>query len=166
MVDYESDTMGYLDITFGPKWDYIPLSRNFIENFLNVNMTDRDCIEKITMSTSELLENAVKYSHMDGIRTKIRKDKEKPEIIVKVYNSVKKEDVQKLTKYIDELNAASDPFEFYVMKIREKRDRGGLGLARINCEGRGKLSVKYFPVNDLYGYIEVTSVFNVNNTIQ
>ena len=32
-ISYKKNTIGYLDITFGPIWDYIPLTRNYAENF-------------------------------------------------------------------------------------------------------------------------------------
>ena len=77
-INYENNTVGYLDLTFGPKWDYIPLTKNYIENFLLINVIDKVNISKIAMSASELLENAVKFSSRDGIRMMIRKcDKKK-----------------------------------------------------------------------------------------
>ena len=40
-INYEAETKGYLDITFGPKWDYIALTRPYVENFLLINMATK-----------------------------------------------------------------------------------------------------------------------------
>ncbi|OHD05402.1 MAG: hypothetical protein A2086_13660 [Spirochaetes bacterium GWD1_27_9] len=164
MIHYEPGTLGFLDITFGPKWDYIPLTRNYIENFLAVNYTDKLNINKIAMSASELLENAVKYSSKDGIRTQIRKFEGSHQIELVVFNSLKKEDATKVLAYIEEINNAPDPFLFYVTKMKEsvKRNDGkaGLGLARIKHEGNADVSAKYFPDTEITGILEVKAIFN------
>ncbi|OHD13481.1 MAG: hypothetical protein A2086_03420 [Spirochaetes bacterium GWD1_27_9] len=165
MIGYEGGTKGFLDITFGPKWDYIPLTRNYIENFLQVNYTDKLSINKIAMSASELLENAVKYSSKDGIRTQIRKYEDEHKIELVVYNVIDKIEADKLMKYIAELNSASDPFLFYVAKMKEsiKRHDGksGLGLSRIAHEGSAKLEAAYFSETSDTGIIEVKALFKI-----
>lgn len=161
LINYEANTIGYLDITFGPKWDYIPLTKNFIENFLLVNIVDRKSISKIAMSASELLENAVKFSNRDGIRMLIRKLGKKKLIELKVYNFVEKKDAGILVDRIKDMNK-SDPLQYYITKMKEsvsrKDGKSGLGLARIRYEGEADIICKYLEDNKA---VEITARFGV-----
>jgi hypothetical protein len=161
LINYEANTIGYLDITFGPKWDYIPLTKNFIENFLLVNVVDRKSISKIAMSASELLENAVKFSNSDGIRMMIRKMGKKKLIELKVYNYIQQKDVDALLARIDDMNK-SDPLQYYITKMKEsvarKDGKSGLGLARIRYEGEADIICRYLKENKA---VEFTVRFGV-----
>jgi hypothetical protein len=160
-INYESNTIGYLDITFGPKWDYIPLTKNFIENFLLVNVVDKKSISKIAMSASELLENAVKFSNKDGIRMVVRKHSKKNVIELKVYNYVEEADAKGLKERIKAM-ISSDPLQFYIAKMKEsvtrKDGKSGLGLARIYYEGEAKITADYIKDSKV---VELTAIFDV-----
>ena len=67
-IKYQKNTNGYLDITFHPKWDYIAITRLYVESFLQINMADENNIHKVGTAASELLENANKFSIENGIR--------------------------------------------------------------------------------------------------
>ncbi|MCG8571053.1 MAG: hypothetical protein MJB14_13010 [Spirochaetes bacterium] len=144
IIDYKPQTRGYLDITFGPKWDYIPLTRIYVENFLLLNMTSKENIHKIEIAASELLENAVKFSDQDGIRLIL--DKQQNLIDLSVFNHCGDKAAQNVKDLINEMNQ-NDPFEYYVKKmkesIRDKSHSAGLGLARIYSEGKARLSAEY-----------------------
>lgn len=164
-IDYENNKNNYLDISFGPKWDFIPLTRDYIESFLFFNITNKLKIAKIIIAASELLENAIKYSYDNGVRTQIKKNRKNQKMELAVRNSVRKEDANNLINYIEEINIAPDPLKYYIDKMREsvKRNDGrtGLGLSRIKYEGEAFLSAKFFDREDGTGIIEVKAVFDI-----
>ncbi|HOV15761.1 MAG TPA: DUF6272 family protein, partial [Spirochaetota bacterium] len=164
MINYENGTIGYLDITFGPKWDYIPVTRTYIETFLSINIEDKLKITKISMSASELLENAVKYSNKDGIRLIIKKSENKHSIELIVYNFAKKDDAIKLMDYVNQINSVEDKFIFYVEKMKEpankKEGKSGLGLARIAYEGGATIKIAYTEDKQSNVIVETKVLFN------
>jgi hypothetical protein len=159
-----SEKINYLDISFTPKWDYIPLTRNYIENFLLFSIHNKLKITKIILVTSELLENAIKYSYSDGVRTTIKKNKER-KIELRVRNTIEKIHAGELIEYIEELNESSDPFKFYIEKMKQSISRNdgktGLGLSRIKYEGEANLTAKFFDREDGTGIIEIKAVFDL-----
>ena len=161
-INYEQGTHGYLDITFGPKWDYVPLTKNYVENFLLINLIDKENIGKIAISASELLENAVKYSSKDGIRMIIRKILEKRTIELLVMNFTTIEMYSKVKDIVDVMNS-SDPMEYYIKKMKEaaisEEGESGLGLARINYECGAKISIGY---SESDAVIVVKSIFDID----
>ena len=160
-IDYKTNTIGYLDITFGPKWDYIPLTKNYIENFLMINLVNKKHISRIAMSASEFLENAVKFSNKDGIRVIIDKLGEKNQIQLQVFNFLKKDEADRLFAMIDKMNS-EDPLKYYIKKMKETvarhDDKAELGLARINYEGGAKISANYLEDDNI---VELRAIFNL-----
>lgn len=145
-IDYEKNTVGYLDITFGPVWDYIPLTRNYIENFLLINLIEKKNISKISLAVSELLENAIKYTNNDVIRLKLIKKINENILEVHVYNFSDKEHAEILKNYL-KVMYSKDPLEFYLEKMKEiskgNKENSSLGLARINYEAKAKIEAFY-----------------------
>jgi hypothetical protein len=160
-IEYEKETAGYLDITFGPKWDYIALTRPYVENFLLINMTDKDNIHKVGTAASELLENATKFSGDDGIRMIVRKSKATKEVQLSVFNYLDKKTAQTLKERIDEMNHR-ESLDYYIdrmkLSVKDKTKSSQLGLARIYHEGQAKISTVYYEDS---GIIEVRAVFNI-----
>lgn len=160
-INYTAETKGYLDITFGPKWDYIALTRPYVENFLLINMASKDNIHKIGTAASELLENATKYSCKDGIRMIVKKSESDGLITLSVLNYSEAEQASKLIARVDEMNK-TDPFEYYIYRMKEsiknKKESAGLGLSRIYYEGEAKIGVTF---HDSDGIVEVRAVFDI-----
>lgn len=160
-INYEKETAGYLDITFGPKWDYIALTRPYVENFLLINMTDENHIHRVGTAASEMLENATKFSGEDGIRMIVRKSKIKKEIQLSVFNHLDKARAIGLEERIKEMNKR-DSLEYYIermkISVQDKTKSAQLGLARINHEGQAKLSAMYYEDT---GVLEVRAIFNI-----
>jgi hypothetical protein len=160
-INYEKDTAGYLDITFGPKWDYIALTRPYVENFLLINMTDKDNIHKVGTAASEMLENATKFSGDDGIRMIVKKSKLNREVQLSVYNYLDKKTAEELIEKINQMNT-QDSLEYYIYRMKEsvknKKEPSKLGLARIFHEGQAKISAYYFEGD---GIIEVRAIFSI-----
>jgi hypothetical protein len=162
-IKYESETGGYLDITIGHRWDYIPMTRSYVEKFLNSNITDKLRVMKIIVSISELLENAVKYSYKEGVRAKIKRDAVNHKLELTVYNYATKEESFKLIEYIKEIDNNKDPLKFYLDKMKDavKNKKNGLGLPRIKYEGEANISANYFEEETGDGTVRVKAVFNI-----
>lgn len=160
MINYVSNTSGYLDVTFGPKWDYIPVTRTYIENFLKVNMLEQADIDRIEVAASELLENAVKYSDKDGIRVIMNKSKNAKKIELLVYNYLNKKNYMELEEKIKAMKK-EDSFAYYIEAMKKSVDdeATGLGLARIYHETGAKLSLKFLKK---FKVVEMKAIFSVN----
>ncbi len=160
-IHYHRQTAGYLDITFQPKWDYIAITRLYVENFLVINMAERTNIHKASIAASELLENATKYSTDLGIRMIIEKSGPDNEIALSVYNKTDRARADELVRWIEEMNKA-DSLEYYVFRMRESakesKASSKLGLARIYHECQAKITAAY---DGEEGVMEVCAVFRV-----
>ena len=156
-IDFKAGTVGFLDLTFGPTWDYIHSTRTYLENFLIVNMKDRKRINQITVSASELLENAVRHSPQDGVRFILKKSADKDAIEISVYNYATKESANILIDKIKDMNN-HDSLQYYILKMKEKDVSGGLGLARVYHEGAAKITGTYFEKE---GVLEIKAIFEV-----
>lgn len=159
MIEYKPNTIGYLDITFGPIWDYIPLTRNYVENFLLVNLVDKKKITRIAMAAAELLENAVKYCNKDGIRLKLTKEDSQNEIRVSVYNFANLDEKNDLVSHIDGMNK-SEPLEYYLGQMKKsvirKDGKSCLGLARIHHEANARITATFHEDEKI---VQVEAVF-------
>jgi hypothetical protein len=160
-INYENEAIGYLDITLGNNWDYIPITRTYIENFLKCNYIKNDTIAKIIIATSELLENAFKYSNKEGIRTKIQKRKDEKTIELVVYNYAEKNSAENLVKYVYEIDKVDNPLQFYLRKMKDavKHKHNGLGLPRIKYEGKADISAKCYEENNENVTVSVIAKF-------
>ncbi|MBN2532767.1 MAG: hypothetical protein JXB88_07750 [Spirochaetales bacterium] len=158
-IKYQRNTNGYLDITFHPKWDYIAITRLYVENFLLINMADKENIHKVGTAASELLENANKFSIENGIRMIVKKSKVDKIVLLSVFNKTTKENAEKLMKRIEEMDKW-DSLDYYIYRMKEsvknKKESSQLGLARINHEGQAQISA-FFDKEE--GVIEVKAIF-------
>jgi len=145
-LDGQEKTDSYLDISFKATWDYIPVTKSYIENILLIEMSDMGDIHKIGTAASELLENATKYSTKKGIRTVIKKLEDKDEIELIVYNYSDKIHADQLIVRVEEMNK-TDSLQYYLYRMKEsiknKNESPGLGLARVYHEANAKLSASY-----------------------
>lgn len=158
-IKYQKNTNGYLDITFHPKWDYIAITRLYVENFLLINMADKENIHKVGIAASELLENANKFSTEHGIRMIVKKSKVDKIVLLSVFNKTTKEHADQLMKRIEEMDQR-DSLDYYIYRMKEsvknKKESSQLGLARINHEGQAQISAFY---DEEEGVIEVKAIF-------
>jgi len=164
VINYNNKSESYLDITFQPKWDNIRITKNFLEKYLILNVFDKKSISKVIMSTSELLENAIKNSPKsalkNGVRLIIKKNPKNGHIELSVFNVIGKRNASILVKRIDEMNHA-EPLDYYLGKMKESistkgNTSGDLGLARIHCEGEARVQAKY---DDKSKVLEVKAIF-------
>lgn len=152
-IIYNEQTIGFLDITFGPSWEYVALTRSYIENFLAINAVDKLHIGKIQLAASELLENAVKYCSREGNRIILNKNDKEKEISIRVFNFIEEEKAKKVVNQVKEMNRA-DPMEYYIQCMHNLE--GGLGFARMNYETDAKISCEYSTEKNI---LEVKALF-------
>ena len=153
-----------IDISFGKNWDYIPLTKEYIENCLEIDSKfDKRSISKIILSASELMENAVKYSDEEGVRVILERKKGFSEVKLLVYNFLDEEKANRLIEEIKEMNAA-DALEYYIGKMRDQNvdedmhKKSGLGFARINYEAEASIDARYIKSEKV---MEITAVFKI-----
>jgi len=136
---------GFIEIIFGPRWTYIATVRSFLQSFLSITLVDNKWADVISMSASELLENAVKYASEEGTKIQIEHRKEENKLYLNVENFSVLEDIEILKKEIDVINEG-DPQEMYLKKMQEAAFRtdgkSQLGLARIRYESNAIIRLK------------------------
>jgi hypothetical protein len=127
--------MPSLEITCTITLDDVPEVRRFVEKLHRDLVRSGDDMSRLVMTAHELLENAVKFS-ADGsamLRVEIHKGRE---VTITTRNRARAADLQELKQVAMQLEAASDPLQFYLGLMHKSPERhGGLGLGRIAAEG-------------------------------
>lgn len=153
-----------LDITLDSKWDYIQLTRLLIESVMDLEDYGKDMRDKIAVAVAELLENAIRYAHDEGMRLVLEREmcsgKKYMNLIVSNYS--KKEKAHEVVELVDQMSQ-EDPLQFYIAKLKESIahkhiKQYGLGLARIYHEGEATIKINYNEDNQV---IDVTTRFNL-----
>ena len=136
---------GFIEIIFGPRWTYIATVRSFLQSFLSITLADNKWADIISMSASELLENAVKYASEEGTKIQIEHKKEENKLYLQVENFSASENTEMLKNEINIINDG-DPQEMYLKKMQEAAFRtdgkSQLGLARIRYESNAVIQLK------------------------
>ncbi|MCA1950129.1 MAG: hypothetical protein LDL24_06140 [Treponema sp.] len=132
-----NDSMGFIEIKFGPRWKYIAVVRAFIQNFIAVSYSDNIRADKIAMAASELLENAVKYAQGEETIVKLQLLPEKESIMVSVSNRASPEAIKGLQEIWNKV-MQGDPLQSYIAQMQLAATRNDsksqLGLVRIRYE--------------------------------
>ena len=126
-----------IELVFSSNWNYISITRQFIQNFLAISSGDREKADKFSISISELLENAVKYSTDDRPYMFLHVNEKTQEILGVVENYATKEAADTLQELYNTVMEGT-PMEAYVSQMKKAAtlDDGTcqLGLARIRFE--------------------------------
>ncbi|MBN2545805.1 MAG: ATP-binding protein [Spirochaetes bacterium] len=137
MINSEVDeSVGYIRLSFGPKWKYVACVRGFVQNFLSISISDAQKADKISLAVSELVENAVKYNSREktSLLILIIDDNN---ILIESQNYAKEENIKIFVEELEKIKS-KDPKDAYIEKMKEVIDKSGkasqLGLARIRCE--------------------------------
>ncbi|MFW6362254.1 MAG: ATP-binding protein [Spirochaeta sp.] len=127
----------YVDITFGPRWKYISVTRNYVQSFIAIGLAGQSKADKIAMAVSELLENAVKYSAGEETRIRLEVRPDEKKIVVAVSNKTDPSREEELRRIYARVNEG-DPLQTFIEMMREATTRtdgkSQLGLARIRHE--------------------------------
>jgi len=149
----------YIELRFGPSWKYISLSREFIQEFINISLEDKTTSDEVSMAVTELLENAVKYS-VDSMAHIILKINSEKNIKVTVINKGSSEHTQRLQEIFRRVNEgnALDNFVREMKQVAQNNDTSShLGLARIRYETGAKLDLNI----DKNGTVSITCHFSM-----
>ena len=151
----EPEPRDSIELRFEPRWTHIDCVRRFVAGFFLIGLADRDRAERISMATSELLENAVKYSAEEAVTVSIRSFD--GEVEVRVTNAADDTQQSALRREFA-LATAGDAEKTYLARMRESALAGGgsgrLGLARIRYEGGARLRLETRP-----GVVSIHALF-------
>ena len=133
----------FVDLKFGPKWTYISTVRTFVENFMAISLENKKKAGIIAMSVNELIENAIKYSDIEGIQIKFQIISNEKKIYVHVANHTTAEEENNLNIILSEINSLP-PLEAYMNRMKASLDslnnKSAIGLARIRYESNAEIS--------------------------
>jgi hypothetical protein len=138
-----------LDLSLPPDWDAVRAVWSSCHAMLASAGLGEDEAYALSMVAQELLENAVKYGATGAEAIRLRVRVEARDVTVEVQSRVP--DVPGLSTFGDalgRLQAARDPYDAFVERLRAaavRGDAGGaseLGLARIAYEGRCALDFR------------------------
>lgn len=138
-------TDAHFELSFSPNMDLVNVVRRFAESFYERLLDDASLTARITLTTHELLENAIKYA-VDGqswLRTDVRSDGETFTIEVVTRNRSDRRFAAELKARFEEMEAIKDPSAFYLSLMRRstaQSDASGLGLGRILAESEMTLT--------------------------
>lgn len=134
----------YIELKFGPHWNYIAAARGFLQNFLAISKSNQEFADKMAMAASELLENAVKYSKDSETHMFVAVNKKTGKVKVTVSNQSDEEQCDEL-KQIYKKIMQKTPLEAYVDQMKEAAVRedgkSQLGLVRIRYEVGADITV-------------------------
>lgn len=133
-----------IELRFGSNWKYISVTRQFIQNFLIISSGDQDKSDKFSISISELLENAIKYSTDNRPYMFVHVNSTTGAITGIVENYATDDAIESLKELYATVMEGT-PMEAYVsqMRLAATREDGKsqLGLARIRFEAGAELEM-------------------------
>ena len=134
----------HVELHLEPRWPFISCVRKFVAGLFVIGLADKERAEQISMATSELLENAVKYSSEEDQSLKLTISRTGPEVTVQVKNPAEPQQINVLRREFA-LISAGEPEAVYLKRMEEAARSGGqsrLGLIRIRYEGGAQLSLE------------------------
>lgn len=152
MDGVDEDFSFVLDMPVRTEWTSIEVVRSAVKGCLVTMLQSLDTTHSIAMVTGELLENAVKYGDWSNARSRfrLRMTGRSGAVRIEVTNPLPPASghAERLRAALEELHAFASPAEAYVARIQRvaaegPRSSGGLGLARIEYEGRCRLEATF-----------------------
>jgi hypothetical protein len=146
-----------IDMTLGPHWEQIEEVRRRTRTFLRHHGLSKELIDAVTMVSSELVENGMKYGCFEDSESGLTFNLNIVEknVIVEVTHPTSSNAAQhlrRLDRTIQWIRGFQDPFQAYLEKLKEVARRpitdaeSGLGLVRIAYEG--KSIIDFFVAED------------------
>jgi hypothetical protein len=146
-----------IEMTLSPHWDQIEKVRRRTSAFLKNQGLSRELIDALTMVSSELVENGMKYGCFEESENGLTFHLHLVEknVIVEVTHPTSSNAAQhlrRLDRTIQWIRGFQDPFQAYLEKLKEVARRpindseSGLGLVRIAYEGKSILD--FFVAED------------------
>jgi hypothetical protein len=138
---------GALKVSLRPRMEHVWAVRQLVEAHYRPILGDEALLERLTVTTHELVENAAKYGG-DGLSSLQIQVTGSPTkyLRVEVRNPINHREVAGLKQVLDDMARAADPGTFYqerMIRAASLDDGGsGLGLARISFEAEMHLSLE------------------------
>jgi hypothetical protein len=112
---------------------------NWIIDFCQMTVGDRETTSRLHMAAHELVENVLKYGTTPevGLEFELERGDVESYVRLKTRNTAAPEQLEEVTRRVTELRAAADPVAYYDKLIRSTASvigMSGLGLARIRAE--------------------------------
>ena len=144
-------------MSIGPKWEQIEGIRKKTRAFLRSHDFSSELVDALTMVSSELVENGMKYGSFDRPQNRItfKLHISGNNIIVEVTHPTSpsaSHHLRQLDKTIQWIRGYQNPFQAYLEKLKEVAKKpihdheSGLGLVRIAYEGKSILD--FFVAED------------------
>lgn len=158
----ETENKVFVDLKFGPKWTYISTVRTFVENFMAISLENKKKAGIIAMSVNELIENAIKYSDVEGIQIKFQIISSEKKIYVNVTNHTTAGEEANLKRILSEINSLP-PLEAYMNRMKSSIDslnnKSAIGLARIRYESHAEINHTF----DDEGFVNVHAAIPIDD---
>ena len=146
-----------MDMTLRPHWDQIEEVRTRTRVFLKNHGLPKELIDALTMVSSELVENGVKYGCFDDPENEVTfalhiAEKSVTVEVTHPTGSNAAHHLRRLDRTIQWIRGFQDPFQAYLEKLKEVARRpindseSGLGLVRVAYEG--KSIIDFFVAED------------------
>jgi hypothetical protein len=141
------DRLGSVHLRFQPFWRYIDGIREFCGFFTRTTFEDPALGQRVGLVIHELVENAIRYGDSTkNAELDVFLFSDEQTIEVSVGNSTTPEQIRALEAAFAQL-AGRSPEEAFLEamgRASSKPDGGGLGLPRVQFEGRVELSLALF----------------------
>lgn len=136
--DHDRDAVPCFTLSFRPNTALVSTVRRFVLDFYQCCLTP-DLTSQVALATHELLENAVLHSSNGEteVHIEITPLTRGQSVCIRTRNAATPQDVGALHALFAELDAVTNPDEFYQSMMRrsaQRADGSGLGLARILAE--------------------------------
>jgi hypothetical protein len=133
------------ELEFTPNLRLVPIVRRFVSDFYGEVFDDEEAVSRLALSTHELMENAVRHNAGGDaqLSVELRELGEEKRISVRIGNPSSTECIHKLSRLLEAMDRAPDPFQFYLQRMGEsarQSEGSGLGLTRVRVEGAMQLS--------------------------
>ena len=130
-----------LNLSFGPCWENIGSIRHFITEILSTGVLQQGDAIKIATTTSELLENVVKYAAFGGAEISLVKEPERGVVSLDIKNLATAENLATFESIFAMVSEGTAKEAYKKMMLRSAtEDTSQLGLARIRHECGGDIS--------------------------
>jgi len=125
-----------IEAPIAPNWPNIELLRTSVLNCLASIFQDSSFCDSVSMITSELLENAVKYGDWDDSDHsffKLRVSGGEDQVQVHVSNPVDagSADLKSLLETVEQIGRFENPALAYQNRLKEIAERGEVGVSRL-----------------------------------
>ena len=134
----------YVELTFSPSTELIPIVRRFVATFYERLLNNADAASRLALATQELLENTCKFA-VDGVSSIHMAATPRDggtEVTIRTTNRCGERDRQNVEAIVSEMEASADLFAYWQDAMRRsarRADGSGLGLARIVAEAEMRL---------------------------